>query len=481
MIIPVILAGGTGTRLWPLSRQSHPKPFLTLPDGDSLLKKTFSRACKVGQVLEVITITNQAYFVKSQPEYQDTLKLHLQPPQQTFILEPFGRNTASAIAMASLKIISSYGEDAILLVLPADHLIENENAFLIACEKAFTLAKKDHLVTFGIQPTMPETGFGYIQCGDQFAGMGSFKVKRFIEKPPIEHAIQFFESKSFFWNAGIFCFKAGTIVDEYTQHANTILQQAKDCWEKSQSNAKILGIYQLDTDSFGKMDNISFDYALLEKSERTAVVTCDFSWRDIGSWVAYKELHEQDKNGNSIVGDSILIGSQHNFIHSPNKLVAAVGLQNLIIVDTPDALLISTQERVQDVKSVVETLKKNDHKSYFSHHTEQKPWGSYTVLDETSTFKVKRIIVHAGASLSLQSHKHRCEHWIIVEGKGKIQNGKKEFIAKKNHSIYVPRGRKHRITNIGKKDLILIEVQLGSYLGEDDITRYEDNYGRQTI
>lgn len=474
MIIPVILSGGSGARLWPLSRKSHPKPFLKLPDGETLLQKTFSRVCSLEKIDEIITITNQEYFFKSQIKHKTTA------PPHTFLLEPFARNTAPAIALAALKAATSHGDDAILLVLPADHLIEDNHAFIAACYKAFALAKAGFLVTFGIKPTKPETGFGYIECGEWYESLGGFKVKKFIEKPSQERAIQLLKSNNYFWNAGIFCFKVNTILNEYASHAPLLLSNAKTCWEKSQHSKQSASVYHLDAQSFEQFENISIDYALLEKSNRTAVVPCHFGWSDIGSWSAYKALHQTDKNGNAIVGDAILLDSHDNLIYSENRMIAAIGLQNLIVVDTPDALLVATNEKAQDVKNIVQKLQENEHTSYHSHRTVQRPWGTYTVLEEKNGFKVKRIVVHAGGSLSLQSHKHRSEHWVVVEGIARIINGNEEFMVKKNDTVLVPQTNMHRISNPGTTDLVIIEVQIGDYLGEDDITRFDDVYGRTT-
>ncbi|MBA3661984.1 MAG: mannose-1-phosphate guanylyltransferase/mannose-6-phosphate isomerase [Gammaproteobacteria bacterium] len=478
MLIPVILSGGAGTRLWPLSRVLHPKPFLKMPDGNSLLHKTFERACSLPDVTEIITITNKDYYLKSMPEYAKFICAEHLRPKQSFLLEPFGKNTASASALALLKVLETYGEEAILIVLPADHLIVDIQAFQTVCHQAIFSAQSGYLVTIGIKPSHAETGFGYIECGRDLDDQKVFSVKRFVEKPNLEIAKQFFAGQQHLWNSGIFCFQVKTLMKEFQQLAPTILEKAIECWHHVKRGDN--NTFQFDPVQFEKLEDISLDYAVLEKSKKIVVVPGAFDWQDIGSWSAYKNLHAADEQGNAVVGDALMIDSHNTYIHS-DKLVAAIGLRNLVVIDTKDALLISELNRSQEVKNVVQMLRKQSHETYFQHLTVERPWGSYSILDQGENFKVKRISVHPGASLSLQSHVHRCEHWVIVEGEATIINGEEITILTKNKSVYIPQNNKHRITNSADEELVLIEVQVGDYLGEDDIKRYDDLYGRVTV
>lgn len=471
-LIPIILSGGSGTRLWPISRESHPKPFIVLPDGQSLLQKTFMRACAFNEASEIITITNKEYYLKSKIEYD---KIAGSPilPKCSFLLEPCARNTAPAIAMAALKVIEENGPDAILLILPADHLIEDVPAFLHQAKQAFQLAHQDHLVTFGIKPTAAETGFGYIEREE-----GTHRVLRFVEKPDLQTALTYFTSGRFLWNCGIFCFKASVILHQFELYAKTLLQNAQSCWSATKSSCTNTAVCEFDETSFSQLQNISIDFAIMEKSRHLAVVACDFDWQDIGSWEAYKKLFHSDQDGNTILGEAIVIDSQNNFIHSEGRMVASIGIQNLAIIDTPDAVLITHRDRAQDVRQIVQTLKNKAHVSYLHHRTVIRPWGTYTVLEEGPAFKIKRIIVKPEASLSLQQHQHRSEHWVVVEGTAKVTIGDKVFLLQTNESTFVPIGTPHRLSNPTTEDLIIIEVQTGNYLGEDDILRLEDTYGR---
>jgi mannose-1-phosphate guanylyltransferase/mannose-6-phosphate isomerase len=476
-LIPIILSGGSGARLWPISRESHPKPFMTLPDGESLLQKTYTRACQFLDVSEVITITNKEYYLKSKAEYENA---HVDKRlSQHFLLEPYARNTAPAIALAALKITHEHGGDAIMLILPADHLITPLNLFTDSCEQAFNLAERDMLVTFGMTPTAPETGYGYIECGDQLPGdTNSRYVKRFIEKPNAETASSYVASPHYLWNSGMFCFKASTILEQFAELAPELLDAAKNCWQttlKKNTNNLVLAF---DEATFSVLENISIDYAIMEKSDEIAVIACDFNWQDIGSWEAYKKLFTSDLNGNTILGDVVMIDSHNNFIHSETRMVASIGISNLAIIDTPDAMLITHRDRAQEVKQIVQTLKFKAHESVTTHRTVIRPWGTYTVLEEGPSFKIKRISVKAGASLSLQKHQHRSEHWVVVEGTATIVIGEETFELTTNQSTFVPMNTAHRLSNLTSEPLIIIEVQTGSYLGEDDILRLEDTYGR---
>jgi mannose-1-phosphate guanylyltransferase / mannose-6-phosphate isomerase len=468
-LIPTILCGGSGARLWPVSREMHPKPFIRLADGQSLLQKAFLRAASLPDVEEILTVTNRDLFFKIKDELGDVNHAKL---ATAFVLEPFGRDTAAAIATATLQVAKQYGDDAIMLILPADHLIQDQAAFSEAVGSAIKLAKSGKLVTFGIKPESPETGFGYIQA------VGN-RVVRFVEKPTKTIAEGYVQSGDYFWNSGMFCFSAGSMLRELAIHAEDILVSTKFCLDQSKraegANYKQI---ELDGDTFAKVPAVSIDYAVMEKSQTIAVVPCSIGWSDIGTWNAIGDLSAADALGNRVEGSALQHDSNDCYIQSNNRLVATVGVNNLIIIDTPDALLVAHRDRVQDVKHIYAGLKDKGHESHKLHRTVHRPWGTYTVLEEDPGYKIKRIEVKPGASLSLQMHHHRSEHWIVVSGTAMVVNGEENLLLKTNESTYIPAGHKHRLQNPGVIDLVMIEVQSGDYLGEDDIVRFEDVYGR---
>lgn len=471
-LIPTILCGGAGSRLWPVSRELHPKPFIRLADGQSLLQKAWLRGVALPDVAETLTVTNRELFFKTDDEYREVAA---NPWNQAnhFILEPFGRNTAPAIAAAALQVMATHGEEACLLVLAADHLISDQAAFVLAVGQAMELAAEGKLVTFGIQPNMPETGYGYIEADGN-------TVKRFVEKPNLEKALEYVTSGRYLWNSGMFCFQAGSMLREMQQHCPTILDATRACIAQSRF-AEGKGFSQLDLDSaaFKLVPDDSIDYAVMEKSRNVAVVPCSIGWSDIGSWNALGELTAPDELGNRIEGEVILHAVSNCYIQSNQRIVGAVGVKDLIIIDTPDAVLIADRNCAQDVKQIYARLKADGHEAHRLHCTVHRPWGTYTVLENGLNFKIKRIEVKPGASLSLQMHHHRSEHWIVVSGMARVVNGQQELFVNTNESTYIPAGHKHRLENPGLLTLVMIEVQSGEYLGEDDIVRFEDIYGRQ--
>jgi mannose-1-phosphate guanylyltransferase/mannose-6-phosphate isomerase len=473
-LIPCIISGGSGTRLWPVSRQNMPKPFMHMRDGQSLLQKTFLRASRLPGVENVLTVTNRDLLFRTLDDYRLVNKAQL---RLDLLLEPFGRNTAAAIAVAALHVQEHFGDDTQLLVMPADHLILNETAFAVAVSQARELAEAGYLVTFGIEPDRPETGFGYIEQGAAL-GTGN-RVNRFVEKPDLATAQGYLDGGKHLWNAGIFCFKASTLVNELTTHAPQVLAAAKAALAHSQSLQNTASRQrELGAEGFGSAPDMSIDVALMEKSTQVAVVPCDIGWSDIGSWEALRQLTPSDAQGNQVNGEAILHDVHNCYIDSPKRVLGAVGVRDLIIVDTPDALLIADANRSQDVRHIVAELKRQNHPAYSLHRTVTRPWGTYTVLEESSHFKIKRIVVKPQASLSLQIHHHRSEHWVVVSGTAQITNGERELLINANESTYIPAGHKHRLTNPGIIDLVIIEVQSGEYLGEDDIVRFDDIYGR---
>lgn len=472
-LIPTILCGGAGSRLWPVSRETHPKPFIRLADGQSLLQKAWLRGAVLPHAVEIMTVTNRDLFFKTEDEYREVADI---PDNKAFtnrfILEPFGRNTAPAIAAAALQVAATHGDDACLLVLAADHLIADQASFAKAVANAMQLAGQGKLVTFGIKPDMPETGYGYIEAEGN-------TVKRFVEKPNLETAKEYVASGRFLWNSGMFCFQAGIMLQEMERHCPAILAATIACIAESRSaEGKGFSQLELDATAFKQVPDDSIDYAVMEKSANVAVVPCDIGWSDIGSWTALGDLTPADAQGNRIEGEVMLHDVSNCYIQSNDRMVGAVGVKDLVIIDTDDAVLVADRNRAQDVKHIYARLKKEGHEAHRLHSTVHRPWGTYTVLEEGPHFKIKRIEVKVGASLSLQMHHHRSEHWIVVSGLAKVVNGQQELFIQTNESTYIPAGHKHRLENPGMLPLVMIEVQSGEYLGEDDIVRFDDVYGR---
>ncbi|MFN0161160.1 MAG: mannose-1-phosphate guanylyltransferase/mannose-6-phosphate isomerase [Burkholderiales bacterium] len=468
-LIPTILCGGAGSRLWPVSRDLHPKPFIALADGNSLLQHAFMRAARLDSTAEILTVTNRELLFKTSDEYQAVNPAAL---PTSFILEPVGRNTAPAIAAAALVAAKHHGDDAIMVVLPADHLIKELGAFQEAVTTATQLAAKGSIVTFGIRPDAPETGFGYIEADGN-------RVLRFVEKPALERAREYVASGRFLWNSGMFCFKAGAMLAEMRRHCPDVLAATEKCLAASREvSGDSRRQLELDAKTFSQAPDVSIDYAVMEKSTQVAVVPCSIGWSDIGSWNALADLVPADAQGNRVRGEAILHNASNTYVQSDQRMVAAVGVRDLLIIDTADALLVADRATAQDVKHIHAELKRRGNEIHKLHRTVHRPWGTYTVLEEGARFKIKRIEVKPGASLSLQMHHHRSEHWIVVSGMAKVVNGEQNLFVSTNESTFIPAGHKHRLENPGVLNLVMIEVQSGEYLGEDDIVRFEDKYGR---
>jgi len=468
-LIATILCGGAGSRLWPVSRELHPKPFIRLADGQSLLQKAFLRAASLPGIAEILTVTNRELVFQTEDEYRELGRADIATP---FILEPFGRNTAAAVACAAIQVAEAYGDDAILVVLPADHLIAEEGGFVRAVQHAIKLAQQGKLVAFGVTPTRPETGYGYIEAeGNQ--------VRRFVEKPDRERAQAYVDSGRFLWNSGIFCFAAGAMLREMNTHCPDILAATQSTMARARRlHAEGGSQIQLTSADFARVPEDSIDYAVLEKTSEAAVVPCSIGWSDVGSWSALGELAEPDARGNRVDGEALLRNVDDCYIRGAGRLIGAVGVRDLIVIDTPDALLIADKDSAQEVKHLYAELKLNGHETHKLHRTVHRPWGTYTTLGEGPRFKIKRIEVHPGAKLSLQMHHHRSEHWVVVSGVGKVTNGDQQAWLNANESTYIPAGNRHRLENPGLVNLVVIEVQSGEYLGEDDIVRFDDTYGR---
>lgn len=468
MLFPIIMAGGSGSRLWPLSRQLNPKQFLPLADADfSMLQATIRRLEGLDAALPRLICNEQHRFLAA-----EQMRL-LGIEQANILLEPVGRNTAPAIALAALQVCSE-AEDPILLVLAADHLIQDAQAFQASIQTALPLAEAGKLVTFGIVPTHPETGYGYIEKGDD-VGSGGFTVSRFVEKPDLRTAQDYLASGSYFWNSGMFMFRASRYLEELAHFRPDIFAA---CREALAGGSQDRLFTRVDQAAFAACPEDSIDYAVMEKTADAVMVPLDAGWSDIGSWSALWDVSDKDEQGNVFKGDVLDQQSRNTYVNADNRLVATVGVNDLVIVETKDAVLVAHKDHVQDVKKIVEQLKTDSRNEHLNHREVYRPWGVYDSIDNGHRYQVKRITVKPGAKLSVQMHHHRAEHWIVVSGTAKVTNGEKTYLVAENQSTYIPIGQVHALENPGVIPLELIEVQSGSYLGEDDIVRFEDKYGR---
>ena len=464
-IQPVILAGGTGSRLWPLSRELYPKQLLPLIDETSLLQTTVLRVCQLTGVLAPVVVVGEEHRFTTRSQI-DALAV---VPDYSILLEPLGRNTAPAVCAAVEFCALTDDDDTILLERPADHLILRQEEFSQAVQQAAELAAAGAIVTFGIEPQSPETGYGYIERGKDNT------VLSFKEKPDLATAMAYVESGNYLWNSGMFAFSIKTFRAEMEIHAPEMLSAMAESVRQGLRDGKF---YRLDSKAMALSPSDSIDYALMEKTDKAAVIAANLDWSDIGSWKALWEISAKDEQGNVTTGDVILEDTRNCLIRSENKLVATVGLEDTLVVETADAVLVAPLSRSQDVKKIVTRLQKKQRDEFRFHRTVFRPWGSYTVLEQQPRFQIKRISVDPGKKLSLQMHHHRHEHWVIVRGTARITNGEEVFLLHENQSTYIPAGIQHRLENPGVIALELIEVQNGSYLGEDDIVRFDDDYGR---
>jgi mannose-1-phosphate guanylyltransferase len=468
-VIPVIMAGGSGTRLWPLSRALFPKQFLALHDADlSMLQVTAQRlrGLDLGDP-SIVCNEEHRFIVAEQLREQDISPCNI-------ILEPVGRNTAPAITLAALKAAQAQEEDPILLVLSADHVIENVAAFHAAINEAVALAGQGKLVTFGIVADKPETGYGYIKRGAAGSGT-SFSVVRFVEKPDQAMARKYVESGEYYWNSGMFVFRASRFLQELGLHRPNILGI---CQAAMASSKEDMDFVRVSKETFANCPDESVDYAVMENTSDSVVVPLNAKWNDIGSWTALWEIDEKDENGNAFHGDAMFEDSRNCLVKATNKLVATVGLDDTIVVETKDAVLVAAKDKVHEVKKIVQRLRDLDRTEFKHHRQVYRPWGQYDSIGHGDRYQVKCITVKPGAKLSVQMHHHRAEHWIVVSGTARVTRGDETFLISENQSTYIPLGMIHALENPGKVPLVLIEVQSGSYLGEDDIVRFEDRYGR---
>jgi mannose-1-phosphate guanylyltransferase/mannose-6-phosphate isomerase len=467
MLVPVILSGGAGTRLWPLSRELHPKQLLPLLGPRTMLQETVQRLVGLETAAPVIVCNEAHRFLVA----EQLRAIGCQPG--AIVLEPAGRNTAPAIALAAHAALATDEGDGLLLVLPADHVIRDVAAFQSAVAGAAAAARADHLVSFGVVPHSPETGYGYIRRGAVEGG--AFRIAQFVEKPDRERAAQFVASGDYYWNSGMFLFRARRYLEELDRHAPDI---AAACRSAFAGAVRDLDFTRVDVKSFEACRSDSIDYAVMEKTADAVVVPLDAGWSDVGSWSALHEASDPDADGNVLRGDVMALDTRGSYVYSEDRLVATIGLVDCVVVETKDAVLVAPRERVQEVKQLVARLKSEGRYEHSLHREVFRPWGSYDSIDSGERFQVKRLMVRPGGVLSLQMHHHRAEHWVVVSGTARITRGEETFLLEENQSTYIPIGVRHRIENPGRIPLHIVEVQSGAYLGEDDIVRFDDRYGR---
>ncbi|PID78404.1 MAG: mannose-1-phosphate guanylyltransferase/mannose-6-phosphate isomerase [Deltaproteobacteria bacterium] len=468
MLIPVILAGGSGTRLWPLSRRLYPKQLIELISDKTMLQETVARLDDIDELGNPVIICNEDHrFMVAEQMLEMGIK------NADIILEPVGKNTAPAVAVAALKTLNEY-EDASVLILPADHYIGDVESFTKSITLGYEYSKQNLLITFGIVPESPETGYGYIQKGEKLHE-GIFKTKNFKEKPDLETAKKYLESQKYLWNSGMFIFNTKTILNEFEKSAPEILDYASKAFEKGQ---KDLDFLRLDKDNFKKCPENSIDYAIMEKTDKSAVIPISCKWNDLGSFEALWKVRKKDENNNVLIGDIYTSDVKNSYLYSSSRMVAAVGLEEHVVIETSDAVLVAPRKKVQEVKKIVQKLKKDKRNEPDIHKKVYRPWGNYETIDISDRFQVKRLTVKPGEKLSAQKHHHRAEHWVVVKGTAVVTRGEDEILLKEDESIYIPLGTMHRLFNPGKIPLEIVEVQSGSYLGEDDIVRFDDIYGR---
>jgi len=469
MIIPIILAGGSGTRLWPLSRQHYPKQLLKLFGNVTMLQQTLLRLKGIADLAAPVVVCNEEH------RFMVAEQLHeIGEKNASILLEPIARNTAPALAIAAIHA-ATLDDDPILLVLSADHMISDVAVFQRAVGDAVKAAEKNHLATFGVQPTRPETGYGYIKTKKVNAGTAYSVVESFVEKPNLETAQAYLDEGCYFWNSGMFVFKASVFLKELNVHSPELVTAVDNAKKNSTQD---LDFIRIDKDSFSTAPNISIDYALMEKSQNVVCIPLDAGWSDVGDWKSFSDLNEKDSAGNSFIGDTIDVGSTNTLVFSRDKLVATLGVDNLMIINTPDAVLVADKSQAQRVKSIITQIEKQKRKEHLQHREIYRPWGCYDAIDDGDRYQVNLIRVKPGGSLSLQIHHHRAEHWIVVKGTALVQKGDEEYLLSENESTYIPVGISHRLSNPGKIPLEIVEVQSGSYLEEDDVVRLEDSYGR---
>lgn len=467
MLVPVILCGGSGTRLWPLSRTLYPKQFVDLGGGRTLFKDSLERASIVARDSKPYVVTRRSHQLYVQANLLSCGK------DAEILLEPCPRNTASAIAAAAFLAMQK-DKDSVLLIMPSDHVIEDIQAFKAAVNDAKYLAQDGFLVTFGIEPSEPKTGFGYIKVGQRIRDNG-FVVEKFVEKPDIQSAKKMLETKQYLWNSGMFLFRADKFITELQKYAPTVLDTVQKAIENGRKNDSI---FELSEEQFSKSPDISVDYAVMERTRNAAVVPLKANWNDLGSWKSMYESGKKDNEKNVVEGDALLFDTTECYVKSQNRMIVTIGLKNIGLIETSDAILVTSLDKTQDVKKVVSTLKNNQRVEADIHPLVHRPWGSYECLTKGDRFQVKRIVVRVGEQLSLQKHYHRAEHWVVVQGSAEIVLDNKSILLTENQSTYIPVGMVHRLKNPGKIDLVVIEVQSGPYLGEDDIVRLEDKYQR---